>query len=78
MSETTGMATRGKFARLFVEVDITKPLLAKFKLCGRVRRIEYEGIHLVCFGCGMYGRNQDKCKAKKGMSDQSAHDNAGT
>lgn len=44
-----------------VEVDITKPLLAKFKMQSRVRTVEYEGIHLVCFGCGIYGHWQDAC-----------------
>ncbi|XP_031124352.1 uncharacterized protein LOC116027066 [Ipomoea triloba] len=58
---STDMATRGRYARICVEVDITKPLLAKFKLYNRVRRIEYEGIHLVCFGCGRYGHKKEAC-----------------
>ena len=45
---------RGKYARICVEVDITKPLLERFKLRRRIRRIEYEGIHLVCFQCEVY------------------------
>lgn len=59
--QNTGTTARGRFARLCVEVDITKPLLARFKLRKRVRTIEYEGIHLVCFGCGIYGHRQDEC-----------------
>lgn len=43
VDQATRKVTRGKFARLCVEVDITKPLLSKFKL-RRVRRIE-----LICF-----------------------------
>lgn len=27
----------------------------------RVRKIEYEGVHLVCFGCGIYGHNKKSC-----------------
>ena len=61
IDQTTGLVSRGKFARLCVEVDITKPLLSKFKLRRRVRRIEYEGIHLVCFHCGVYGHRKDNC-----------------
>lgn len=61
IDSATSLTSRGKFARLCVEVDIRKPLLAKFWLRRRVRRIEYEGIHLVCFKCGIYGHSQDMC-----------------
>lgn len=40
-------------------------LLAKFKLRNRIRTIEYEGVHLVCFGCGIYGHRQENCTKKK-------------
>ncbi|XVF50259.1 hypothetical protein PTKIN_Ptkin04bG0081800 [Pterospermum kingtungense] len=50
-----------KFARLCVELDITKPLLSRFMLRRRVRKIEYEGIYLVCFYYGTYGHRQDGC-----------------
>lgn len=30
----------------------------------RVRTIEYEGIHLVCFGCGTYGHRKEACPNK--------------
>lgn len=61
IDSATSLTTRGKFARLCVEVDITKPLLAKFWLRRRVRRIEYEGMHLVYFKCGIYGHGSDAC-----------------
>lgn len=61
VDHNTGTASRGRFVRLCVEVDITKPLLAKFKLQKRIRTIEYEGIHLMCFGCGTYGHRQESC-----------------
>lgn len=57
----TTLTSRGKFARLCVEVDITKPLLARFWLRDKIRRIEYEGIHLICFRCGIYGHNHGSC-----------------
>lgn len=52
IDSATCLTSRGKFARLCVEVDITKSLLAKFWLRKKIRRIKYEGIHLVCFKCG--------------------------
>jgi hypothetical protein len=61
MDRTTSVGTRGNFARLCVEVDLTKPLLAKFKLRRRIRRIMYEGLHLICLHCGQYGHKQELC-----------------
>lgn len=45
-----------KYARLCIEVDLSKPLVAKFQMRRRIWRIEYEGIHLVCYGYGKYGK----------------------
>ncbi|KAG5225528.1 receptor protein [Salix suchowensis] len=61
VDRTTSVGTRGNFARLCVEVDLTKPLLAKFKLRRRIRRIMYEGLHLICFHCGQYRHKQEIC-----------------
>lgn len=62
IDEATSLVSRGRFARMCVEVDITKPLLSKFKLKRRIRTIEYKGIHLIYFKCGIYGHRDDKCK----------------
>lgn len=53
----TTIASRGKCARLCVEMDLRKRLLPNFRalgyvLCMRKFRIEYEGQHLLCFNCG--------------------------
>ena len=61
VDRATSVGIRGNFARLCVEVDLTKPLLAKFKLRRRIRRIMYEGLHLICFQCGQYGHKQEQC-----------------
>lgn len=61
VDNNTSRVTRGHFARLCVEVDVTKPLLSKFKLNRRVRRIEYEALHMVCFSCGIFGHMKDNC-----------------
>ncbi|CAN1193024.1 hypothetical protein LINPERHAP2_LOCUS41831 [Linum perenne] len=44
--------TRGNYARLCVEVDLQQPLISKYRLHRRVRRIEYEGLHEIYFHCG--------------------------
>ncbi|XP_019183629.1 PREDICTED: uncharacterized protein LOC109178450 [Ipomoea nil] len=63
IDRATSQVSRGRFARMCVEIDITKPLLSKFKRRGRTRYISYEGIHL---DCGMYGHNHESCPKKEG------------
>lgn len=57
----TSVTSRGKYARLCVEVDLSKTLLPKFRLKQRIRKIEYEGLYLVCFKCGIYGHREEVC-----------------
>ncbi|KAL4285073.1 hypothetical protein GQ457_16G011210 [Hibiscus cannabinus] len=58
----TQEAERGKFARLAVMVDLNKPLLSCIGIDGRVQKLEYEGLHQICFGCGVYGHSKDDCE----------------
>ncbi|CAN1128365.1 hypothetical protein LINPERHAP2_LOCUS4586, partial [Linum perenne] len=62
IDNTTLEGCRGNFARISVEVDLSKPLLTKYRLRRRVRRIEYEGLHTICFNCGCYGHKDESCK----------------
>ncbi|CAN1148093.1 hypothetical protein LINPERHAP2_LOCUS16254 [Linum perenne] len=62
---TTLQGNRGNYARICVEVDISKPLLSKYRMRRRVRRIEYEGLHTVCFNCGCYGHQLEACPLSK-------------
>lgn len=55
MDDAMSITSKGKFARICVEIDITKWFRGKFKIHKQTRRIEYEGIHLVCFHCGVHG-----------------------
>jgi len=48
-----------------VEVDLTKPLLSKFRLNGRVWGIQYEGLKMICFKCGGQGHKEDACGIEK-------------
>lgn len=57
----TTFATRGRFARVCVEVDLTKPLVAQFWLDKCWHSIEYDGFHVICFACGRYGHLANKC-----------------
>lgn len=52
---------RGKYARLCVQVDLTKLLLAMIAIKGRPYKIEYEGLQLLCLSCGSFGHNKYEC-----------------
>ncbi|XP_031120285.1 uncharacterized protein LOC116023425 [Ipomoea triloba] len=68
----TSMASRSLFARVCVEVDITKSFLAWFTLRNKMRTIEYEGLHLVCFKCGMVGHWKEGCKLAEKQTEGKA------
>ncbi|KAL6122978.1 hypothetical protein ACLB2K_075501 [Fragaria x ananassa] len=57
---TIGQA-RGKFARLCVEVDLSKPLRPFVEVESVAYNVVYEGISMICFECGCYGHSKDKC-----------------
>lgn len=58
---TTTMATKARFARICVEVDLWKPLVSKVSLGYHVLKVEYKGIYTVCFGCGIVGHRSEFC-----------------
>lgn len=57
-------ARRGRFARVCVEVDLTKSIVGKVWMKGFWYRVEYEGLHRICTGCGCYGHLVRECKKK--------------
>ncbi|CAN1124661.1 hypothetical protein LINPERHAP2_LOCUS2464 [Linum perenne] len=61
LDNTTLEGSRGNFARICVEVYFSNPLLSKYRLRRRVRRIEYEGLHTIFYSCGCYGHARDLC-----------------
>ncbi|KAJ7962002.1 Zinc ion binding nucleic acid binding protein [Quillaja saponaria] len=58
---TTSHADRVNFARVCIEVDLTKTLVSKYRQRKRVLYIEFERLHLVCFQCGKYGHTKETC-----------------
>ncbi|CAI0400164.1 unnamed protein product [Linum tenue] len=52
---------RAKFARMAVEVDLSKPLVPRIRLDGRWQKVEYENLPLVCFECGKVGHMNVSC-----------------
>ena len=57
----TAAGTRGRYARLCLQVDLEMPL-PRFVLIGRFRQaILYEGIGSLCFSCGRMGHQKPLC-----------------
>ncbi|XP_021757939.1 uncharacterized protein LOC110722976 [Chenopodium quinoa] len=69
VDKTTAQAERGQFTRVSVEIDLSKPLLSKFRLKGNIWRVQYEGIRMVCFNCGKLGHVADDCKPQEVMAN---------
>ncbi|XP_057418469.1 uncharacterized protein LOC130712667 [Lotus japonicus] len=63
VDRNTLQADRGRFARICVELDLTKPVVGKVCLEGYWYKIEYEGLHVICTKCGCYEHRSRECNA---------------
>ena len=53
--------TRGSYARLCLQIDLTKPLITTIRVGRLKQKVMYEGISLLCFSCGRIGHKVDSC-----------------
>ncbi|EOY16377.1 Uncharacterized protein TCM_035179 [Theobroma cacao] len=51
----------GKFARIAVKLNLSKLLIPRFLLNGKMKTIEYEGLSKVCFLSSLYGHLKGEC-----------------
>lgn len=65
VDDMTLMKARTLYARMCVEIDLGTPLLPSYSVDGNPLKIEYEGLHLICFHCGRFGHNQEGCPLRK-------------
>ncbi|GLT39747.1 hypothetical protein SLA2020_139220 [Shorea laevis] len=66
---TTLLATRGKFARVCIEVDLSQQLPSSVDLDledlpQSIIPVEFEGLHKICFHCSEFGHTEDYCHFK--------------
>ncbi|XP_061368076.1 uncharacterized protein LOC133311080 [Gastrolobium bilobum] len=61
VDRTTSTVDRARFARVCFEIDLSKPLRGEYVLDGARKRVEYEGLFLICLKCGRYEHNSDSC-----------------
>ncbi|KAH9777844.1 DUF4283 domain-containing protein [Citrus sinensis] len=62
IDSNTASSARGRFARIAVRLSLAKPLVSQFVLDGKVQKVEYEGLPVICFTCGRYGHSSSSCK----------------
>ncbi|KAJ4838812.1 hypothetical protein Tsubulata_011261 [Turnera subulata] len=57
----TQMVERGQYAKVAVEVDLTKPLTGKIMFEHQEYTVAYEGLHHVCYICGYASHTTEMC-----------------
>ena len=76
IDEMTLLRARTLYACMCVEVELGKPLLPAYMVDDNALKIEYEGLHLICFRCGRFGHDNERCSmrasqgGKEGLSEE--------
>lgn len=58
----TATETRGRYARLCVQIDSCKPLVTTVRIGDRCQAVVYEGVSNLCFSCGRIGHRREVCQ----------------
>ncbi|KAJ4850282.1 hypothetical protein Tsubulata_044548 [Turnera subulata] len=61
LDQNTEEALRGRYARVVVEIDLSKPLQSQAFVDGKWYLISYENIPDICFECGLVGHALSAC-----------------
>ena len=75
----TAMGIRASYARLYVQVDLTKPLITAVRVGKLCQKVLSEGISSLCFCCGRLGHKLESCNyhiqptVKTGEANPASH-----
>ncbi|KAL4360837.1 hypothetical protein GQ457_04G024990 [Hibiscus cannabinus] len=69
----TDNGSRGRFARMAISINMSKPLVSKIVINGLTQIVEYESLPIVCFNCGIYGHASECCPKKSDSSSEAPH-----
>lgn len=74
VDSATLLASRGRFARVCVEIDLRQPLKSGYRFKHRTWKLQYKGLQVFCFHSGRYGHSDapypKKVNAYRNTSDQ--------
>ncbi|OMO98612.1 Endonuclease/exonuclease/phosphatase, partial [Corchorus olitorius] len=71
----TASSSRGRYARICVQVDLDRPLLPRVRIGQHVKNILYESISGLCFKCGCIGHNINVCPSSVSVPQDKQSDN---
>ncbi|KAL5834427.1 hypothetical protein ACOSQ3_014007 [Xanthoceras sorbifolium] len=63
----------GRYARICVEIDISKPLISSLIVEDISISVEYENLGLISFSCRRYGHSKDNCKEGLDLHKKKVH-----
>ncbi|CAN1801921.1 hypothetical protein LINPERHAP1_LOCUS23160, partial [Linum perenne] len=66
----TAEGARARYARVCVEVDVSKLLLGKYMIGDRVFHVVYESLENLCHACRTYGHKADACPASASKTEE--------
>ncbi|XP_019153453.1 PREDICTED: uncharacterized protein LOC109149917 [Ipomoea nil] len=69
LDRCTAGVDRGMFARAAVEIDLSKPLVSMVWVLDRIQKVEFEGLHTICFTCGEVGHVSTHCKLNRPLEE---------
>lgn len=65
MDYATDTVVRGRYARVCIELELSKALVTRVWVAKAWQTMEYENLDLVCFTCGLIGHRKDQCLMQK-------------